>query len=69
MGRNSTHLGASANVFMVTLSEKLAKETGDHSLAITPGLWFRKSTPVMLATLVICTIVLALFCDFFSHPI
>lgn len=68
MGGNGTHLGASANVFMVTLSEKLAKETGDHSLAITPGLWFRKGTPVMLFTLVICTVVMALFFDFFSKP-
>jgi Na+/H+ antiporter NhaD/arsenite permease-like protein len=68
MGGNGTHLGASANVFVVTLSEKLAKESGDHSLAITPGLWFRKGTPVMLVTLVICTLVLALFFDFFSTP-
>ncbi len=69
MGGNGTHVGATANVFIVTISEKLAKETGHPEYAITPGIWFRKGTPVMLLTLVICTIVFALFFDFFSTPI
>jgi Na+/H+ antiporter NhaD/arsenite permease-like protein len=69
MGGNGTHLGSTANVFIVTISEKLAKETGNHSYAITPGIWFRKGTPVMLLTLVICSIIMTLFFDFFSKPL
>jgi Na+/H+ antiporter NhaD/arsenite permease-like protein len=66
MGGNGTHLGSTANVFIVTISEKLAKDAKDPSLAITPGLWFRKGTPVMLLTLVTCSIIMTLFFDFFS---
>ena len=66
MGGNGTHLGSTANVFIVTISEKLARDSGDPSLAITPGLWFRKGTPVMLMTLVTCTIIMLLFFDFFA---
>ncbi len=68
MGGNGTHLGSTANVFIVTISEKLAREQNDPSLAITPGLWFRKGTPVMLLTLVVCSIIMATFFDFFSIP-
>jgi len=69
LGGNGTHVGATANVFVVTISEKLAKQTGRPELAITPGLWFRKGTPVMVFTLLICTIIMAVFFDFFSAPI
>ncbi len=69
MGGNGTHLGSTANVFIVTLSERLAKETGDKSLQITPGVWLRKGTPVMLATLVASSIVLWIWFDFFSQPL
>ena len=67
MGGNGTHLGSTANVFIVTISEKLAKDSGDPSLAITPGLWFRKGTPTMLLTLVLCSIVMIAFFDFFAE--
>lgn len=66
MGGNGTHLGSTANVFIVTISEKLAKETGNPDYQITPGIWFRKGTPVMLLTLVICSIIMAIFFDFYS---
>lgn len=66
MGGNGTHVGSTANVFIVTISEKLAKETGNPEYQITPGVWFRKGTPVMLLTLVICSVIMALFFDFFS---
>ena len=69
MGGNGTHIGSTANVFIVTISEKMAKDAGDPSLAITPGLWAKKGLPVMLATLVTCTIIMWLFWDFFSTPI
>jgi len=68
MGGNGTHLGSTANVFIVTLSERLAKDSGDDSLRITPGLWFRKGTPAMLLTLLTSSIVMWLFFDFFSTP-
>jgi Na+/H+ antiporter NhaD/arsenite permease-like protein len=68
MGGNGSHLGSTANVFIVTISEKLAKETGDPSMQITPGLWFKKGSPVMVLTLVICSIIMAVFFDFYSQP-
>jgi len=68
MGGNGTHLGSTANVFIVTLSERLAKDTGDESLRITPGLWFRKGTPAMLLTLLTSSIVMWAFFGFFSTP-
>ena len=69
MGGNGTHLGSTANVFIVTLSERIAKDNNDPSLAITPGLWFRKGTPAMIVTLATSTVVMWLFFDFFSRPI
>ena len=69
MGGNGSHLGSTANVFIVTLSERLAREKNDPSLAITPGLWFKKGTPVMLVTLVTSSIIFWLFFDFFARPI
>ena len=69
MGGNGTHIGSTANVFIVTISEKMARDAGDPSLAITPGMWMRKGLPVMLATLITCTIIMYLFWDFFSEPI
>jgi Na+/H+ antiporter NhaD/arsenite permease-like protein len=69
MGGNGTHLGSTANVFIVTISEKMAKDAGDPSLAITPGLWFRKGLPVMLLTLTTCTIIMYVFFDFFAQPL
>jgi Na+/H+ antiporter NhaD/arsenite permease-like protein len=69
LGGNGTHIGASANVFVVTISERLARERGDPSLAITPGLWFRKGTPATLASLIVASIVLVLLFDYFSRPV
>ncbi|MCB9982427.1 MAG: ArsB/NhaD family transporter [Rhodospirillales bacterium] len=69
MGGNGTHLGSTANVFIVTLTERLAQQENKPSLRITPGLWFRKGTPVMLLTLVVCSIAMWLFFPFFAHPL
>ncbi|MDH4039968.1 MAG: SLC13 family permease [Gammaproteobacteria bacterium] len=69
MGGNGTHIGSTANVYIVTLSERLAKETGNPGYAITPGLWFRKGTPAMLATLVVSSVIFVVFFDFFSAPV
>jgi Na+/H+ antiporter NhaD/arsenite permease-like protein len=69
MGGNGTHLGSTANVFIVTISERLARETGDERFRITPGLWFRKGTPVMLLTLLTSTIIMVTFWDFYSRVV
>jgi len=69
MGGNGTHIGSTANVYIVTLSERLAKEKGDPSLAITPWVWFKTGTPAMLVTLVVSSIVFVAFFGFFSSPI
>jgi len=69
LGGNGTHIGASANVYVVTISERLARERGDPSLAITPAGWLRKGTPATLASLVAASIVFALFFDYFALPV
>lgn len=69
MGGNGTHIGSTANVFIVTISEKMARDAGDPSLAITPVMWMKKGLPVMLATLVTCTLIMWMFFDFFSNPL
>lgn len=69
MGGNGTHLGSTANVFIVTISERLARDTGNTDFRITPGVWFRKGTPVMIMTLISSTLVMWLFWDFFSRPL
>ena len=69
LGGNGTHIGSTANVYIVTISERLARTEGDPSLAITPGIWFRKGTPAMLATLVVSSLVFYFFFDFFNRPI
>lgn len=68
MGGNGTHIGSTANVYIVTISERLAKQENDRSLAITPGLWFRKGTPAMLVTLIMSSLAFYFFFDFFNTP-
>ena len=69
MGGNGTHIGSTANVYIVTVSEKLAKTTGNPDMAITPLKWAKKGLPVMLLTLVICTIIMYLFFDYYALPL
>jgi len=69
MGGNGTHIGSTANVYIVTVSEKLAKTTGNPDMAITPYKWAQKGLPVMLLTLVICTVVMYAFFPYYSQPI
>ena len=54
---------------MVTVSEKLAKSTGNPDLAITPLKWAKKGLPVMVLTLAICTVIMYLFFDYYSLPL
>jgi len=69
MGGNGTHIGSTANVYIVTISERLARQENDPSLRITPGVWFKTGTPAMILTLVLSSIVMALFFHFFEAPI
>ncbi len=69
MGGNGTHIGSTANVYIVTVSEKLAKKTGNPDMAITPLMWAKKGLPVMVLTLVICTIVMYTFFDYYAQPL
>jgi len=69
MGGNGTHIGSTANVYIVTISERLAKKENDPSLAITPKIWFRYGTPAMLVTLIVSSFIMFLFFDFFDTPI
>lgn len=64
MGGNGSHIGSTANVYIVTISERLARQTGNPELAITPGLWFRKGTPAMLITLIICSLFIVVGYDY-----
>ena len=50
-------------------SERLARDTGDKSMAITPLMWAKKGLPVMLLTLVICTIIMYLFFPYYAQPL
>jgi len=69
MGGNGTHIGSTANVYIVTISERLAKRENDPSLAITPMVWFRYGTPTMLATLIMCSLIFYFFFDFYDQSV
>ena len=69
LGGNGTHIGSTANVFIVTISERLAREENDPSLAITPGMWFRKGSPAMLLTLAVATVLMVVFWEWFEAPL
>lgn len=69
MGGNGTHIGSTANVYVVTISERLAKKENDPSLAITPWVWFRYGTPAMIATLIMCTLIFYFFFEFYDQSV
>ena len=69
MGGNGTHIGSTANVYIVTVSERLARQEGNPDLAITPLVWAKKGLPVMILTLLICTAIMYLFFDYYSAPV
>lgn len=69
MGGNGSHIGSTANVFIVTITERLAERENKPSLAITPGIWLKTGTPVMLITLTVCTVVVLAFWDFYAAPL
>lgn len=61
LGGNGTHIGSTANVICVAEAER----AGDPECRISPLLWLKKGTPVMIATLVVASILLTIFFDYF----
>ena len=61
LGGNGSHIGSTANVICVAEAER----TGIAEYRITPLYWLRKGTPVMIATLMISSLLLTVFFDYY----
>jgi len=61
LGGNGTHIGSTANVVCVAEAER----TGNPDYRISPLLWMKKGTPVMFATLIVSSLLLVVFFDFY----
>jgi Na+/H+ antiporter NhaD/arsenite permease-like protein len=61
LGGNGSHIGSTANVICVAEAERL----GVAEYRITPMYWLRKGTPVMLATLIVSSLLLIMFFDYY----
>jgi Na+/H+ antiporter NhaD/arsenite permease-like protein len=61
LGGNGTHIGSTANVVCVAEAER----TGVPEYRISPLLWLKMGTPVMLSTLVVSSVLLAVFFSFY----
>jgi len=61
LGGNGTHIGSTANVICVAEAER----AGDPAFRISPLLWLKKGTPVMLVTLAVSSLLLIVFFDYY----
>lgn len=61
LGGNGSHIGSTANVICVAEAERI----GIAEYRITPMYWLRKGTPVMLSTLIVSSLLLVLFFDYY----
>jgi Na+/H+ antiporter NhaD/arsenite permease-like protein len=61
LGGNATHIGSTANVICVAEAER----SGVPEFRISPLLWLKKGTPVMLLTLSTSSILMAIFFDYY----
>lgn len=61
LGGNGTHIGSTANVICVAEAER----TGVPEYRITPLYWLKKGTPVMLVTLLVSSLLLVVFFDYY----
>ncbi len=59
LGGNGSHIGSTANIICVAEAER----TGVPEYRITPLFWLKKGTPVMFTTLVISSVLFAVFFD------
>jgi len=61
LGGNGSHIGSTANIICVAEAER----TGNPEYRITPLFWLKKGTPVMLVTLIISSVLMTIFFDFY----
>jgi Na+/H+ antiporter NhaD/arsenite permease-like protein len=61
LGGNGSHIGSTANVICVAEAER----TGIAEYRITPLYWLRKGTPVMITTLIVSSLLLIAFFDYY----
>jgi Na+/H+ antiporter NhaD/arsenite permease-like protein len=61
LGGNGSHIGSTANVICVAEAER----TGIAEYRITPLYWLRKGTPVMISTLMVSSLLLIVFFDYY----
>ena len=61
LGGNATHIGSTANVICVAEAER----SGVPEFRISPILWLKKGTPVMLVTLSLSTLLMTIFFDYY----
>lgn len=59
LGGNGSHIGSTANIICVAEAER----TRNPEYRISPLLWLKKGTPVMLATLLIASVIFTVFFD------
>ncbi len=62
LGGNGTHIGATANIIVVSELEK----SGMANTKITPLDWMKKGLPVMFVGLSVCSLMLLLMFDYFA---
>ena len=61
LGGNGSHIGSTANVICVAEAER----SGVAEYRITPIYWIRKGTPVMITTLMISSLLLTVFFNYY----
>ena len=61
LGGNGSHIGSTANVICVAEAER----SGVAEYRITPWYWIRKGTPVMISTLMVSSLLLIVFFDYY----
>jgi Na+/H+ antiporter NhaD/arsenite permease-like protein len=61
LGGNGSHIGSTANIICVAEAER----TGNPDYRITPLFWLKKGTPVMLVTLIISSVLMTVFFDYY----
>jgi len=60
-GGNGSHIGSTANVICVAEAER----SGVKEYRITPLFWLKKGTPVMISTLIVSSLLLVAFFDYY----
>jgi len=61
LGGNGSHIGSTANIICVAEAER----TRNPAYRITPLFWLKKGTPVMLVTLIITSVLMTIFFDYY----